>query len=359
MAIKKGMTTIFFSPLSFVAVFGSGIRDPGSGMGKNQDPGSGMNIPDPPHCVGSLCFWASRILPSSSKNSKKTLDFFCFVDFFITFYQCSGSASVSLYFEHPGEYPLVSRTDSRIWIRIRIRTKMSRIPNTAWKYFVYWRSGLKVCNACAGCWTPTSWRQWVLTSSWLTSTMPSLKISRQEICLVLMSFCLASQVFIQFCKRYLSVQVGLPLTETSLLTEFWNLVITLPQGHDISFFACWFFMSRIRIDVHWLGSLESSSGPNVVDPDPVGSGTFGVRIRMHIISDRSHNTVRIRSLWMFFGLLLIAFFSQKKFRKNLKKRMQKFKSSTVRVIETALKPMWLKYWGNECKNSKKDSLVNC
>jgi hypothetical protein len=32
----------FFSPLSFVAVFGSG-------MGKNQDPGSGINIPDP-HC---------------------------------------------------------------------------------------------------------------------------------------------------------------------------------------------------------------------------------------------------------------------------------------------------------------------
>ncbi len=29
------MTTNFFSPLSFVAVFGSGI-----GMGKNQDPGS-------------------------------------------------------------------------------------------------------------------------------------------------------------------------------------------------------------------------------------------------------------------------------------------------------------------------------
>jgi hypothetical protein len=44
------MTKIFFSPLSFVAVFGSGIRDPGSGMGKNQDPGYGINIPDPPHC---------------------------------------------------------------------------------------------------------------------------------------------------------------------------------------------------------------------------------------------------------------------------------------------------------------------
>jgi hypothetical protein len=57
---KNSMTTHFFSPLSFVAVFGSeirnprsgiqdpgseirdprsGIRDPGSGMGKKQDPG--------------------------------------------------------------------------------------------------------------------------------------------------------------------------------------------------------------------------------------------------------------------------------------------------------------------------------
>jgi hypothetical protein len=24
--------------------------DPGSGMGKNQDPGTGINIPDPQHC---------------------------------------------------------------------------------------------------------------------------------------------------------------------------------------------------------------------------------------------------------------------------------------------------------------------
>jgi hypothetical protein len=38
-ATKKGLTTSFCSPLSSVAVFGSGIRDPGSGMGKNQDPG--------------------------------------------------------------------------------------------------------------------------------------------------------------------------------------------------------------------------------------------------------------------------------------------------------------------------------
>jgi hypothetical protein len=38
-ATKKGMTTKFFSPLSFVAAFESGIPVPGSGMGKNQDPG--------------------------------------------------------------------------------------------------------------------------------------------------------------------------------------------------------------------------------------------------------------------------------------------------------------------------------
>jgi hypothetical protein len=59
---KKGLTTNFFSPLSFVAVFGSGIRDPGSGMGKNQDPGSGINIPDPQHCLGSAT------LPSAIKR---------------------------------------------------------------------------------------------------------------------------------------------------------------------------------------------------------------------------------------------------------------------------------------------------
>jgi hypothetical protein len=54
-ATKKGMTTNFFSPLSFAAVFGSGIRDlgsgMGSGMGKHQDPRFGINIPDPQHWV--------------------------------------------------------------------------------------------------------------------------------------------------------------------------------------------------------------------------------------------------------------------------------------------------------------------
>jgi hypothetical protein len=42
-ATKKYMANNFFSPLSFVAVFGSG-------MGKNQDPVSRTNIPDPQHC---------------------------------------------------------------------------------------------------------------------------------------------------------------------------------------------------------------------------------------------------------------------------------------------------------------------
>jgi hypothetical protein len=36
-----------FSSISFVAVM---FLDPRSGMGKNQDPGSGINIPDPQHC---------------------------------------------------------------------------------------------------------------------------------------------------------------------------------------------------------------------------------------------------------------------------------------------------------------------
>jgi len=35
---------------------GSGIRDPGSGMGKNPDPGSGINIPDPQHWKNLIFF---------------------------------------------------------------------------------------------------------------------------------------------------------------------------------------------------------------------------------------------------------------------------------------------------------------
>jgi hypothetical protein len=50
-ATKNGMTTNFSHPSLLLLFLDPGwIRDPGSGMGKNQDPGSGINIPDPQHC---------------------------------------------------------------------------------------------------------------------------------------------------------------------------------------------------------------------------------------------------------------------------------------------------------------------
>jgi hypothetical protein len=56
-ATKNGLKKKFFSPLSFVAVFGSEIRDPRSGIRdprwvkvRIRNPGSGINIPDPEHC---------------------------------------------------------------------------------------------------------------------------------------------------------------------------------------------------------------------------------------------------------------------------------------------------------------------
>jgi hypothetical protein len=53
------MTTNFVSPLSFVAVFGSGIRDPGWVKS-----GSGINIPDPQHCqIPRDPRWAHYIEP--------------------------------------------------------------------------------------------------------------------------------------------------------------------------------------------------------------------------------------------------------------------------------------------------------
>jgi hypothetical protein len=49
-ATTKCRTTNFFSPFSFVAVFGSGIRDTRSWIrDKNQDPGYGLNNPDLQH----------------------------------------------------------------------------------------------------------------------------------------------------------------------------------------------------------------------------------------------------------------------------------------------------------------------
>jgi hypothetical protein len=62
------MSTNFFSPLSFDAVFGSGIRDPGSGMGKNQDPGSGINIPDPQHRYQYVIKLEARNFPDNQEQ---------------------------------------------------------------------------------------------------------------------------------------------------------------------------------------------------------------------------------------------------------------------------------------------------
>jgi hypothetical protein len=58
-ATKKGMTKkkIFHPSLFFLFLdLGSEMRDPGSGMGKNQDPGCGINILDPQHWIFSKFF---------------------------------------------------------------------------------------------------------------------------------------------------------------------------------------------------------------------------------------------------------------------------------------------------------------
>jgi hypothetical protein len=52
---KSGIAINLFPPLSIVAVFGSGIRDPGSGIGKNQDPVARLKIPPPPQKKGKPC----------------------------------------------------------------------------------------------------------------------------------------------------------------------------------------------------------------------------------------------------------------------------------------------------------------
>jgi hypothetical protein len=64
------MTTNLFYPslLLLYLDLGSEIQDPGSGMGKNQDPGSGINIPDPQHWVqhnGSKCCGSGMIFLGS------------------------------------------------------------------------------------------------------------------------------------------------------------------------------------------------------------------------------------------------------------------------------------------------------
>ncbi len=55
------MTTNFFHPSLWLL-----FLDPGSGMGKNQDPGSGINIPDPQHC---LIDWSVGLIGRIEDNS--------------------------------------------------------------------------------------------------------------------------------------------------------------------------------------------------------------------------------------------------------------------------------------------------
>ncbi len=56
-ATKKCLTKNFHPSLFYLFLDpGSVIRDPGSGMGKNQDPGFGINIPDPQHWIQHMKF---------------------------------------------------------------------------------------------------------------------------------------------------------------------------------------------------------------------------------------------------------------------------------------------------------------
>ncbi len=77
------------------------------------------------HKYGSGSRSRLRILPSSKKERKTLISTVLFCDFFMTFYQCSGSASVGsvCFWAYRGTGP-------RIRIRIRIHTKMSQIHNT-------------------------------------------------------------------------------------------------------------------------------------------------------------------------------------------------------------------------------------
>jgi hypothetical protein len=60
--VPKMYDSKFFSPLSFVAVFGSGIRDPGSGL---RDPGSGIRALGSGLRAPQHCFNQDRMKPAS------------------------------------------------------------------------------------------------------------------------------------------------------------------------------------------------------------------------------------------------------------------------------------------------------
>jgi hypothetical protein len=66
MATRKGMTINFCHPSLLLLVFGTGIRDPGSGMDKKQNSGSRMYIPDPGTLATSMSTWKAPPLSTSA-----------------------------------------------------------------------------------------------------------------------------------------------------------------------------------------------------------------------------------------------------------------------------------------------------
>ncbi len=94
-----------------------------------------LGVPDP------LTEVRIRILPYSSKNSKKTLVFLLFCDFFMTFYL---RRMMYMCFQ---EVPNQKKTEKKIYFfvgilkvtddKIRIRTKMSRVRNTGCKWLFF------------------------------------------------------------------------------------------------------------------------------------------------------------------------------------------------------------------------------
>jgi hypothetical protein len=85
MAPKKRYDNKFFSPLSLIAVFGSG-------MGKNQDPESGINILDPQHGLkyianspdpDTVLLYSKLSIKTVGRNRMITLEKYAFLLLFI------------------------------------------------------------------------------------------------------------------------------------------------------------------------------------------------------------------------------------------------------------------------------------
>ncbi len=224
--------------------------------------------------------------------------------------------------------PLVRCTDSRI----RIRTKMSQSPALLVSILFTGGVGWRCVMLFAGCWTPTSWRQWALTSSWLTSTMPSLRISRQEIRLVLMSFCWHKRFFTTLSKIFIGSSGFTPYRDFSFNRVLKSSNYT-PSGSRHFILRLLIFDEPDPNGFNCLGSLGSSSAPIVVYPDPVGSWTFCFRLGWYRIGATTRSSrCEFSSIWFYCFCFLNS-------ERNLKRDC---KNSKVHL------PVWLKPHWNEC-----------